>query len=429
MKRVTPIERVRKELEEMLSGGMSGRDGAGDNISGQFVGLAFRRLVQELLEAERTEFLGRERYERKVDSRGRRNGYESRMMRTSEGKVPVEVPQVRDAEQPYRSELLARLGLRTEVLERLAVEMYVRGLSTRDIEAAFESATGERVVSRSTVSEVTEVLWEEFEAFQQRDLSCFELECLFLDGLYESLRRRAGEKEAVLCAWGILRDGRKVLLHMMLGNKEDTDSWIELLRNVVQRGLVVPLSVTADGAPGLIEAIDRVYPKSLRIRCWAHKMRNIAAKLPREVTAQMEAEVRTIRDAATYEQGRARAQEVIEQYRDSYPSAISCLADDLEASLNHLKLPARLRQVTRTTNLLERTFEEERRRSKVIPRFFSEKSGLKLAYTVLRRASEGWARIRLSQAELEQLDTLRATLGLAARHAEQTPLASIQRCA
>jgi transposase-like protein len=92
---------------------------------------------------------------------------------------------------------------------------------------------------------------------------------------------------------------------------------------------------------------------------------------------------------------------------------MACLEDDAEASLNHLKLPVRLRQLVRSTNLLERTFEEGRRRTKVIPRFFAEKPCLKLVFAALIRASENWARVKFSLTELEQLDTLRRTLGLA----------------
>ena len=278
------------------------------------------------------------------------------------------------------------------------------------------------------MSEITEVLWQEFDAFQKRDLSCFELECLFLDAIYESLRLRAGVKEAVLCAWGILRDGRKVLLHMELGNKESAEAWLGLLRNMVERGLPVPLSITSDGAPGLIEAVDQAYPKSLRVRCWAHKMRNIVAKLPRDVMPQVRAEILTVRDAGTYQEGLARAKEVMARHKDVYPSAMKCLENDLEASLKHLKLPARLRQMVRTTNLLERTFEEERRRTKVIPRFFNEKSCLKLSFAVLWRASDRWARVKLTLAEKEQLDTLRATLGLVVKKIqEQSLLATRQK--
>jgi transposase-like protein len=298
-------------------------------------------------------------------------------------------------------------------LERLATEMYARGLSVRDIEECFVSATGEQLLSRSVVSEVTESLQQEFEAFQEHDLAGYDLECLYLDAIYEALRLRAGIKEAVLCAWGILRDGRKIMLHMALGNKESYDAWLEMMRNMVSRHLRVPLTITADGAPGLNKAIDQAYPKSLRIRCWVHKMRNIRAKLPRDVAPEVEAEIYTIRDAATFEQGQARMREVIAKYRGLYPSAMTCLEDDAEASLNHIKLPVRLRQLVRSTNLLERTFEEGRRRTKVIPRFFAEKPCLKLVFAALIRASENWARVNFSLTELEQLDTLRRTLGLA----------------
>jgi len=229
---------------------------------------------------------------------------------------------------------------------------------------------------------------------------------------------RTATSAAVLCAWGMLRDGRKMLLHMTVGNKESYDARLEMLRNMVSRGLKVPRSITADGAPGLNKTIDQVYPKSLRIRCWVHKMRNIRAKLPREVVPEVEAEIYTIRDAATVEQGRARMREVIAKYEGLYPSAMACLADDAEASLNHLQLPARLRQLVRSTNLLERTFEEGRRRTKVIPRFFAEQPCLKLVFAALIRGCEHWGRINFSAAELEQLDTLRRALGLVEQKTE-----------
>jgi transposase-like protein len=429
MEKIAPSERIRKQIEELMTGTAAAKDGS--DLTGQLLGLAVRRVIQELLEVEQAEALGRNRFERKTDGRGWRNGYEPGKLRTSAGKLVIERPQVRGTGEPFRSRVWDQLDRRTDTLERLAVEMYARGLSTRDIEDAFAAATGEPVLSRSSVSEITQTLWQEFEAFQQRDLACFALECLFLDAVYEKLRPPAGQSEALLCAWGILRDGRKVLLHLMLGNKESREAWLELMRSMVTRGLRLPLSITSDGAPGLLRAIDQVYPKSLRIRCWAHKMRNIEAKLPKDVVAEVRSAVLTVRDAATYEEGLHRAQEVIARYRDRYPSAMACLGEDLVASLNHLKLPARLRQTVRTTNLLERAFEEERRRSKVIPRFFSEKSGMKLAFAVLWRASQRWARVRFTRTELEQLDTVRAALGLVVREVEEPrlPATESKRCA
>jgi putative transposase len=411
MNRVTATERVRKELGAL----MNGKETPGDarQFAGEFVRLAVRRLIQELLEAERTDFLGREAWQRRPDSQGHRNGYEPARLKTGEGEIPIELPQVRDSEKPFHSRLRERLGDRTEVLVQLVLEGYARGLSTRDVEEALETATGGPVLSRSGVSEVTESLWADYQEFQQRSLSEFEVVCLMLDGIWHTLRTRGEQREAVLCAWGILSDGRKVLLHLALGNKESEEDWLAMVRSMVERGLRAPLAITADGAPGLLKVIDQVWPKSLRIRCWVHKMRNIKAKLPADMANEVQAEIYAIRDAGTHEQGRELAAAVIAKYRLSYPSAMACLADDLAASLNHLKLPARLRPLVRSSNGLERAFEEERRRSKTIPHFFGEKPCLKLMYGVLARVSGRWTRVHYTATELEQIAALRASLGLA----------------
>jgi transposase-like protein len=166
----------------------------------------------------------------------------------------VEVPRVRDTDEPFRSTLWPALRKRTDVLDRLVVEMYARGLSTRDIEDALaEIGDGRPLLGRSTVSRLSETLWEEYEAFAQRDLGGYDVVHLFADAVYESLRQQAGLKEGILVTWAILGDGSKVLIHMSLGNRESYDDWLEHLRDLVRRGLGVPLTVTTDGAPGLIK--------------------------------------------------------------------------------------------------------------------------------------------------------------------------------
>jgi putative transposase len=114
----------------------------------------------------------------------------------------------------------------SEVLERLVTEMYARGLSTRDVEDAFRDATGDMVLSKSTISEITDRLWEDYQAFISRDLSDIAVEYLFVDAVFESLRRH-GAKEAVLVGWCIASDGRKHLLHLAVGNKESQACWSE----------------------------------------------------------------------------------------------------------------------------------------------------------------------------------------------------------
>ena len=400
MTRIPPSE----QLDQLVQGLPSEYDGS--DLTSALLRAGARKTIQELLEAEVAEVLGRDRYERRQgEATGYRNGYKQRHLDTAEGRLEVALPQLRDTEEPYQSALWQALQRRTEVLEQLVVELYVRGLSTRDISDALTGlGDGEgSLLSRSSVSRVTEALWEEYEAFAKRDLSGIDVVYLFADAIYESLRRQAGVREGVLVTWAICSDGRKVLVHLSVGNKESTDAWLDHFRDLVQRGLPVPLTVTTDGAPGLIQAVETIWPEAERIRCWAHKMRNILNKVPDDHRPIIRPWLQAIRDAPTYEEGRARAEETIARLQRDYPSAMQSLADDLEASLTHLKLPSVHRRNIRTTNLLERAFQEERRRAKVLPRFRGERECLKLVFSVLWRTSERWNKVRFNEHEQRQL--------------------------
>jgi putative transposase len=415
MRKVPPSDVLREEINRSLADGVQD----GTDLLSHLAHLGLGYLVQQALEQEQEDFLGRGRYERRRgegtgDRPARyRNGYEEGKLKTAEGEVRVRMPQVRGtSSSPYRSRLMEFLGGNSEALERLVVEMYARGLSTRDVEECFrDETTGELLISRSAVSEITDRLWEDYRAFCERDLSEIEVEYLFLDAVYESLRRY-GTKEGVLAAWCITTDGRKVLLHLAVGKKESEGCWKEFLRDMVARGLRTPTSVTGDGAPGLVNAIEGVFEKSLRIRCWYHKLGNIRSKLPAQGAEEVLAHARAVRDAPTYEAGEAQAASLIERFGEIYPAAIKSFAEDLEASLAHLKLPIRHRINIRTTNLLERSFLEERRRTKVIPRLMDEKSAMKLVFATLIRVSERWSRVSVSELERQQLKLLRRELGI-----------------
>src|SRR3982751_300622 len=342
----------------------------GRELSGSFFCRMGKLFVEELLDAEVTDALGRGKGERREAAGesgraggGYRNGSKSRTLRTGEGRIELDVPQVRDyatrdgQEQPYRSAIRAGLGGRSVSLEKLAAEMYARGCSTRDIEDLLKelSDDGQTVLlSRNAVSQVTEALWEQFEAFTKRDLSGFDVVYLFADAVYESLKQQACCKQAVLVTWGILRDGSKVLLHMSLGNKGSGESWLEHFRSLVSRGLPTPLTVTSDGAPGCIKAVEAMWPEAERIRCWFHKMRNVLDKVPDALREQVRRLLYDVRDAPDHETGQARAAAFVEQYRSELPSAVACFEEDLAASLNHLKLPSLHQKSIRTTNLVER---------------------------------------------------------------------------
>jgi len=411
MHRIPPSQKIGKKTEELLRQGLDG----GADVTSLVIRLGIERVVQEMVEQEVTDYLERGHYERRrpeQEHHGYRNGYEVGRIRTAEGEIVVQVPQVRDAPETYRSRLMTFLRGNSDVLERLAVEMYARGLSTRDIEDALEEATGNRLLSRTAVSQITEVLWDEYEAFAERDLSGFEVEYLFLDAVYESLRQQGGGKEGVMCAWAICADGRKVMLHLALGSKESYANWLEFLRDMVRRGLQAPVQVTTDGAPGLMRAVEEVFPNSLRQRCLAHKTRNVTDKVPDSVRVEIKNAIRAAYYAPNREVADMIAADVLKTYQSTYPAAMRSFQDDWEACVSYLRCPAVHHKRIRTTNLLERSFLEERRRTRTIPRFFSEKSCLKLVFATLWRASDRWQGVRMSEIERQQLKLLRRELGL-----------------
>jgi putative transposase len=187
------------------------------------------------------------------------------------------VPQLSDTAEPWRSEVRQALAGRTEELERLALEMYARVLSVRDIEAAFTDERGRCALSKSAASQVSERLWEDYQAFAARELHEHKVLYLFVDGIAE--RVHLGQaRGAVLAVWAITDMGTKVLLGLALGSKEDTASCRVFLRDLKARGLRDPLLIVTDGAPGLIRAVEEVLAKALGQRFLAHKVRNLESK-------------------------------------------------------------------------------------------------------------------------------------------------------
>ncbi|MBN1593622.1 MAG: transposase, partial [Candidatus Coatesbacteria bacterium] len=241
--------------------------------------MSVEKTLQEFLESEQEEELGRARYERGGESGVYRNGYESGRLKTAEGVMEVQKPQIRGLDAPYRSGIWSKLSSVSGALSRIVIEMYALGMSTRDVEQALEKALGGFVISKSSVSEITAELTAEYEAFKARDLSGFDVVYLFFDAIYEPLRRY-GCRTGVLCCWGYLRDGRKVLLDLTTANTESYEACMDFARGMVKRGLRTPLTITTDGALGMIKAVKAMWPKSKRIRCWFHKMQNLQAKVP-----------------------------------------------------------------------------------------------------------------------------------------------------
>jgi transposase-like protein len=373
--------------------------------------LGARLIIQRAVEEEFDAWLGRARYERRPEyQRGLRNGFRPRKVQSAEGELSVEIPQVREAAEPFVSKLFPRGTklLRTEPLKAMVIGAFVRGLSMRDVESLWDEA-GLGKLSKSTASRICSELRERFEAFKRRDLYEVRLAALFCDAVFLSVRPD-GPKEGVLVAWGFTESGERVLLSVMLGMRESHEDWLALARDLIARGLGAPLLVVADGAPGLIKAVEQCWPASDRQHCAVHRVRNLLAKLPeRERERVRRTYWQALDEATTERDAKQRLKALIDQLdRAGYTAAARCLADDLDALVVHLRYPIRHRRRWRSTNLLERSLGEVKRRTKVIGRFPGETSCLTLVWAVLdlyiTHATNG---VRFTQLERQRLRRMR----------------------
>lgn len=411
--RVTPTERVRAEIDALF-----GSERELGEVMEEVARLGVRLLMQAALEAEVTEFLGRERYAHGERIRpGHRNGHSPVTLKTTAGPVTLERPKLRGTDQQFASRLFGKAVTRTNALETLVIAGFVRGLSVRDVEATLADALGpEAALSKSTVSRICQAIAVEFEAWRGRDLSELELDYLYLDAAHFRMHEGA-RAEPVMAAWGIDTEGAPVFVGLAAAAGESADAWTGFLADLVARGLGSPIMVISDGAPGLIGAIEVSFPAALRQRCAIHRARNLLAKVSAHDQAEVKGAYWSILDDIDAAPGepalavaRARVKEFALRYGRTYPGAVACLEDDLEALLVHLRLPAEHWRRTRHTNFIERTFGETRRRTKVIGRLPGERSCVSLVWAVLDRASRGWRGVTQTPAGLRLLQDLRRQL-------------------
>ena len=257
--RVSPTDRVRGHIDELFAWGRPLPE-----ILEDVARLGARLLMQAALEAEITEFLGRDRYQRAAaceETRpGSRNGYREVTVKTTAGPVQLSRPKLRGTTEAFASRLFGSHVTRTNALETLVIASFVRGLSVRDVEAALAEALGDQAaISKSTVSAICGQLKDEYAAWARRDLDGVTLDYLFLDASF--FRMHPGSPaEPVLAAWGITTAGKPAFIGLAPGSGESADAWGDFLADLTERGLPSPLLVISDGAPGLIAAIERPSP-------------------------------------------------------------------------------------------------------------------------------------------------------------------------
>ena len=264
-------------------------------------------------------------------------------------------------------------------------------MSTRRVGAVVQPVLGVRW-SATTISTVTQALAMAVAAFHRRPL-LDEYQALFLDGVAMRIKVAGGvQRRLVLVAYGLTVFGERRLVSFRQARSESAARWEAFLNDLYHRGLSgtnLQLVVT-DGCAGLHAAVDVVYPYIRRQRCWAHKLRNVAAKLPRRQQAAALAEAKTIYQAATRRDAVARCRRWAQRWQRVAPQAVACLERALAELLTFLDFPVAQRVKLRTTNVIERCFREVRRRTRPIGCFTNAASCDRIIYAVVYRLNTLW---------------------------------------
>lgn len=361
----------------------------------ELLSLARRHLKSFLeisLERELTAYLGCGSHVRSPERRDHRNGHYTRDLATGFGLLQdLRIPRSRKG--GFQPSLFQRYERRKREVEQFIQALFFAGVSTRGVAEVLEVLWG-YAPSASTVSAVVAQIDAEVRAFHQRELGD-DYVYLFLDGLTVTLKELpTAKKRLMLVAYGITRDGRRVLLDYHLAASESSTEWERFLVRLQQRGLRGKhlRLITTDGGSGLRKALPLVYEEVPHQLCWVHKLRNVAQHLKKSQEPACLAQAQELYRAKNRTALRRAWKEWRDRWQEEAPAAVACLAADLESLSTFLQCPAEHHVLIRTTNYIERLIRELRRRTRPMGAFADKSSCDRLFYGVVRRVNRNWSR-------------------------------------
>jgi putative transposase len=363
---------------------------------------AVRQVLINVLEEEVTALIGAGPYERSESRRDQRNGHYCRDLETTVGEIlDLPVPRTRGGHQ---TQVFGRYHRRRDELDAAMAEMFVGGVSQVKVGEVVETLTGSRP-SPSTVSRVFHSLESEYDQWKNRQLAS-RYEYAFADGTYFTvIYDGQGCKMPILAVMGIASSGEREVLGFCVGDRENQQAWEDLFDDLKRRGVKEIGLFISDGNQAMLNAISTKFGLAKRQRCARHKMENVLSYIP----AKQQDQVRPELKALFYQPSREAADQAvaafIAKYQQIYPTAVACLQRDLEACLTFYTFPKRHWKTIRTTNVIERLFEEVKRRShKMGAAFRTEGSCMLLFYAVIR--SLKFHKLTMLAASQEQPDSM-----------------------
>ena len=387
------------------------KDTVGQQVEQSEVGLSLedlirrgaRELIQKAIEVEVQQLLAD--FEKVKTLGGRqavvRNGYlPAREVLTAVGKVEVRVPKVRDRSGQglkFNSALVPPYVRRSKRVSAALPWLYLKGISTGDMREALTVLLGEEAsgLSANVVSRLKAEWATEYGSWMTRDLSGSRYVYWWADGVHTSLRAEDDDRQCLLVIIGVTLDGKKELLTIGDGFRESRESWLELLRDLKNRGLDLgPRLAVGDGALGFWGALCEIYPETRHQRCWVHKTANILNALPKSIQAKAKAALHEIWMAPTRAAAVNAYNHFVQTYKAKYPKAVDKLIRDQDALLALYDFPAEHWIHLRTSNPIESTFATVRHRTTRTKNCVSRSTFLGLSFKLVQEAEKTWRRIQ-----------------------------------
>ena len=311
----------------------------------------------------------------------------------SSGTITVRRPRARDLEERFVSRVLPLFQRRTAAVGALLPELYLHGLALGDFELALRGLLGEGApLSPSSILRLKEAWQTQYAAWRQRDVNELPLVYLWADGLYVNAGLE-DTKAALLVLVGALADGRKVVLAVESGQRESTESWAAVLRDLKARGLVAPKLTIADGHLGIWSALAQIYPESAEQRCWNHKLRNVLDAVPEKHQAEMKRALQGIAAAESATEAERRRREFTRAWGRRCPKAAERLERDWDRLLAYYAFPREHWRHLRTTNVIESPFDAVRLRTSAAKRFPKVENATALIWKLLLVVEQHFRRL------------------------------------
>jgi transposase-like protein len=360
-----------------------------------------KQLLAQALKAEVDDLLAS--YADQRDEQGHasvvRSGHHpERAIQTGIGPVTVQVPKVRSRQGTpvtFRSALVPPYVRKTASLEAAIPWLYLKGISTGEMQAALEALVGSEAkgLSASTVARLKQIWREEYNIWRQRRLDTDQWVYIWVDGIYSGLRAEQ-QRLCALVVIGMNVHGEKHLLAMEDGIRESTQSWREVLLHLKTRGLTAPALAIGDGALGFWAALEEIFPGTRHQRCWCHKTQNVLNALPKSAQPKAKQVLQDIWRSETKGRAEKAFDIFLDTYELKYPKATACLQKDREELLMFYVFPAAHWPSLRTTNPIESTFGTIRHRTARTKGCLTRDGMLHMMFKLGQCAEKTWRRLR-----------------------------------